>query len=132
MNSKKAIKQLKELEKIIKNEKMRLAAEWPKPWQVLISTILSAMTNDYVTIKVCEELFKKYPNPKSLSKARITSIEKIIRPINYHKTKAKNIKKTCEMITKTNNKIPKDINELMKYPGVGRKVANLYLAEAHK
>jgi endonuclease-3 len=97
MNSKKAVSQLKFLKKMIKNKTIRLAAEWPRKWQVLISTILSPQTRDEVTIPICENLFKKYPSIKALSRARVSSVE-----------------------------------ELLKLPGVGRKVANVYLAEANK
>jgi endonuclease-3 len=128
--SKRAVKQLKALEKEIKGYEMRLAAEWPKPWQVLISTIMSAMTRDEVTIEVCEVLFKKYPSMKKLGNAPLKSIEREIRPINYYKTKAKNVKATCKILA--GKKIPRTVEELIKLPGVGRKVANVYLAEAHK
>jgi len=130
MNSSLAIAQLKALEKRIKNNRLRLAAEWPRKWEVLIATILSAMTRDEVTIEICKKLFKEYPTPKRLGRAKLSSIEKIIRPINYHKTKAKHIKQTAGIISKSG--IPTKLNELLKLPGVGRKVGNVYLAEAHK
>lgn len=129
MNSKKAVKQLKAIQKLIRNNNLRLAAEWPKKWQVLIATILSAMTRDEKTIEICEILFKKYTTSVKLGNARVSSIEKIIRPINYHKTKARHIKKTCQMIGSKN--IPDNLEDLMKFPGVGRKVGNVYLAVAH-
>jgi len=125
----KAISQLKALGKLSPRE-MRLAAEWNEKWQVLISTILSAQTRDEKTIEISDILYKKYNSPEKLSKAPIEKIEKIIRPINYHKTKARHIKETCLMITK--NGIPETLEELLKFPGVGRKVGNVYLAEAHK
>ena len=130
MDSKKAVKQLKVLERMIKDKRMRLAAQWPEKWQILIATILSAMTKDEVTIEICEVLFKKYPSPAKLGRASIYSIEKIIRPVNYYKTKARHIKKTCQIIGE--GEIPDKLEDLIKYPGVGRKVGNVYLAEAHK
>ena len=129
MNNKLAIKQLKSIKKLIRGNDIRLAANWPKNWQILISTILSAQTRDETTIPVCETLFSKYPSIESLSLARIKSIEKIIRPVNYHKTKARRVSMTCKMLC--SEEIPKDIEGLLKFPGVGRKVANVYLAEAH-
>lgn len=124
-----AVKQLKALGKLAPKE-MRLAAEWSKDWQVLISTILSAQTKDETTIRICEVLFERYGSPEKLSNATINNIKEIIRPINYHKTKAKNIKATAKLISKQG--IPETVNELIKLPGVGRKTANVFLAEYHK
>jgi endonuclease III len=130
MNKKtpKAIRQLNQLKKITP-DKLRLAAEWKAKWKILISTILSAQTKDETTIKVSNILYKKYSTPEKLSQAPIKSIEAIIRPINYHKTKAKNIKQTSKIISKTT--IPKNVEELLELPGVGRKTANVYLVAAY-
>lgn len=129
-----AISQLHTLGKLSPRN-MRLAAEWPKhkPWQVLISTILSAQTKDETTIAISEILYKKYPSLNKLANAKLSSIEKIIRPVNYYKTKAKHLKKTAKIIEKDfKGKMPKSLEELLTLPGVGRKVGNVYLAEAHK
>jgi len=130
MDSKLAVKQLNALKKLIKGKELRLAAEWPKKWQILIATILSAVTRDEKTIEVCEILFKKYPTPKKLSDASIKDIKRVIRQINYHKTKARHIKETCMIISK--DKIPNTLEGLLELPGVGRKVGNVYLAVAHE
>jgi len=129
-----AISQLKALGKLAPKE-MRLAAEWPKhkSWQVLISTILSAQTRDETTIAISKILYKKYPTLLSLSKAKLSSIQKIIRPINYYKTKAKHVLSTSKILIKDfNGKVPNTLDELLTLPGVGRKVGNVYLAEALK
>lgn len=128
MNSKRAIKQLNAIEKI-EMKGPRLAAEgWNEKWEVLISTILSAQTRDEVTIAVSEGLFKKYNSAKELGVAPLKDIRNIIKPINFYRTKSKNIKETAQIISE--NGIPKDLNGLMELPGVGRKVGNVYLAEA--
>lgn len=131
MNSKIAIKQLKELKKLVSNnpDKPRLAAQgWKKDWQTLIAIILSAQTRDTKTIEVCEKLFKKYSTPKKLGEASQEDIKKEIHSINYHKTKAKHIKETAKILSKI--KIPERLEELIKLPGVGRKTANVFLVEA--
>lgn len=128
MKQKKAIEQLKKIEKYADME-LRLAAEWDEKWKVLISTILSAQTRDEKTIEVCEKLFKKYPSPEKLCGASLGSIKADIKQINYYKTKAKHIKETCNIISK--KEIPSDVDSLLELPGVGRKVANVYLAEAN-
>lgn len=131
MNSNKAIKQLKELKKLIliHSEKPRLAAEgWDKEWKTLIAIMLSAQTRDTKTIEVSNELFKKYSSAKKLGEANLKEIENKIRSINYYKTKAKHIKETAKILSKI--KMPETIEELIKLPGVGRKTANVFLVEA--
>src|SRR3989338_2616664 len=127
-----AIKQLKALGKLAPKE-MRLAAEWDKDWQVLISTILSAQTRDETTIAISKILYKKYPSLNKLANAPLSSIQKIIRPVNYYKTKSRHVLSTSKILIKDfNSKVPNTLDELLTLPGVGRKVGNVYLAEALK
>jgi len=125
----KEYKQLKELKKY--GQRHRLAAEkWDKPWKTLIATILSARTNDDVTIPVSIILFKKYPNLEKLSKAKNTQVKKIIKPVNFYITKSKRVVDCAKVIViEYKGKIPNTIDELIKLPGVGRKTANVYLSE---
>jgi len=127
MKKEKALKQLRALDKLAP-KKMRLAAEWRKPWQILISTILSSQTRDETTIDISNKLYKKYSIAKKLGDAPLSSIKSIIKPVNFYKTKAKNIKATAKIISKQG--IPTKIDDLLKLPGVGRKVGNVYLASA--
>lgn len=128
----KAARQLMRIKRLT-DEGMLLAADWKKQWQVLISTILSAQTRDEMTIKISHELYRKYPSIQKLAGARIGEIRRIIKPINYYKTKAKHIKETAKIITKKyNGKIPKTREELLELPGVGRKTANVFLAVQKK
>jgi len=131
MNSEIAIKQLKELKKLISKhpESPRLAAEgWKEEWQTLIAIMLSAQTRDTKTIEVSNKLFKKYKTLKKLGNANIKEIENEIKSINYYKTKARHIKETAKILSKI--KMPETIEELIKLPGVGRKTANVFLVEA--
>lgn len=129
MNRQRAIKQLKFLRKLISKQKLRLAAEWREKWKILISTILSSQTKDETTIKISNKLYRKYKSAKQLSEAPLNDIKKIIKLINFYKTKAKHIKQTSKIIS--GDGIPSTREELLKLPGVGRKVANVYLAVAH-
>ncbi len=130
MNKKIALKQLKILDKF--GKKMRLAAEsWNSPFQTLISIILSARTRDETTIKIAKELFKKYSSPEKLSKASLNEIQKIIRPVNFYKNKSKNIINCAKfLVEKYKSKVPKNFEKLISLPGVGRKTANVFLAES--
>lgn len=126
---KKILKQLKELEKL--SSSMRLAAEeWNEPWQTLIATILSARTRDEKTIPISNELFKKYPTARALAYANLRDIRKTIRPINFYKTKAKNIKNSAKILVEQySGKPPIDFDKLLELPGVGWKTSNVFLSE---
>jgi endonuclease III len=128
----KPLKQLKELEKLGKN--IRLAAEeWKEEWQILISTVMSARTRDEVTIPIASKLFSKFNTIEKLAKANLKEVEDIIRPINFYKTKAKHILNCAKiLVSEYKSTIPKDIEILIKLPGVGRKTANVFLSELGK
>ncbi len=124
-----AIKQLNKLASL--GNEMRLAAEeWKNNFQTLVSIIMSARTRDETTIKVAQKLFEKYPDAKSLSKANVSKIEKLIRPVNFYHNKSKNILNCAKVLVKDyNSKVPETIEELVKLPGVGRKTANVFITE---
>ncbi len=131
-----AIKQLKAINKLNSKREgvmeMRLAAQWPRKYEMLIATILSAQTRDEVTIEVCDVLFSKYPKIGDLAKADVEDVRKIIRKVNYSPTKAGRIVETAKMVVAEGGRIPETVEGLVKFPGIGRKVANVYLVEAHK
>ncbi len=129
MNHKTALNHLKILSE--RSKRMRLAAEsWKSNFHTLISTILSARTRDETTILVAGKLFREYPNPKKLATAKISDIEKIIRPVNFYKNKSRNIIACAKKIVfEFNEKIPSDFEKLISLPGVGRKTANVFLSE---
>lgn len=102
-------------------------------FQLLIKVILSAQCTDRMVNKIGKVLFDYYPDPKSLAAADIKEIEKLIKPLGFYRNKAKNIKKTSEMLLDNYNlRIPDKISELTKLPGIGRKTANVILANIHE
>jgi endonuclease III len=130
MDKKRALWQLKKIRELVKDrDDVRLAAEWEEDWKCLISTILSSQTKDETTIKISNILYKKYSTLKRLAGAELSAIKRIIKPVNFYKTKSKNIIETAKIIVhEWKGKIPQDREKLMELPGVGRKVANVYLA----
>jgi endonuclease-3 len=97
---------------------------------LIISVMLSAQCTDVKVNQVTLELFKKYPNASRLGSAKLADVESIIRPINYFKTKAKNIIATSEILSEQyQGKVPRTHEELTALPGVGRKTANVVLGE---
>ena len=101
------------------------------PFQLLIATMLSAQTTDRQVNKVTPGLFKKFPDARAMAAADISEIEDMIKTCGFYKTKAKNIKEACRIITaKHNGKVPDNLKELISLPGVGRKTANVVLSNA--
>jgi endonuclease III len=99
-------------------------------FQLLVGTILSPQTPDETTNKVTPEVFKKYPTVYDLVKANVQDLEKMIKNVNYNKTKAKHLVNMAKMlIEKFNGEVPKTLEELIELPGVGRKVGNVVLSE---
>ncbi len=129
MDSKKAIRQLNELRK--KGRELRLAADgWDEDWKTLISTIMSARTRDDVTIKVANVLYKRYKNVRELAHADLGEVKGIVKGVNFYKTKAKNVIGCAKALVKDyNGRVPHDFDKLIELPGVGRKTANVFLAE---
>lgn len=98
------------------------------PFQVLIATLLSARTQDATTLAASTRLFKVAPTPQAMVKLSVKQIEKLIRPVSFFYTKAKHVKATCELLLERfNGKVPDTMEELLLFPGVGRKTANLVL-----
>ncbi len=99
-------------------------------FQLLICVVLSAQCTDKKVNEVTPTLFAKFPGFAELSSAKLTAIEKIIRPINYYKTKAKNLKAMAtKIIEEFEGEIPKTHELITKLAGVGNKTANVVLGE---
>ena len=100
--------------------------------ELLIAIMLSAQTTDESVNKVTPELFKNYPTLNDYAKAKVTDLEKAIKSIGLYRNKAKNLQNMAIMvIEKFSGKIPDNQVDLESLPGVGRKTANVFLAEAH-
>ncbi len=101
------------------------------PYKTLVSTLMSARTNDDTTLAAAKRLFSKAPDVKSLSQLGELEIRNLIYPVGFYKTKTKHIKKLAEkVIADFNGEIPDTREELMGLSGVGRKTANLVLNRA--
>ncbi|MEO0143394.1 MAG: endonuclease III [candidate division WOR-3 bacterium] len=104
-----------------------------EPFKSLIMAVLSTQTKDSITSKVSKELFKIAPNFEKIIELNDEELEKILKPISFYKRKAKYIKEISKIILeKYNGKIPSEYEELIKLPGIGRKVANVFLSHVYK
>ena len=99
-------------------------------FRTLIGTILSARSRDEMTDVITEALFRRYPTARSLARADRRTVEKILQPIVFYRTKAAYVMETARMVVARDGVIPRTIEELMEFPGVGRKVANCVLVYA--
>lgn len=97
-----------------------------RPFATLISCVLSLRTKDAVTEQATRRLFDQASTPQSLLSLSQAEIEKLIYPVGFYRTKARNILQICQiLLEKYQGKVPRSLDELLALPGVGRKTANL-------
>jgi endonuclease-3 len=103
-----------------------MAETYESPFRVLISCILSLRTQDATTAKASHRLFAVADSPQAIVKISAQKIEKLIYPVGFYKTKARQIRQICQaIIDHYDGRVPDEIDELLKFNGVGRKTANL-------
>lgn len=101
------------------------------PFVVLVATLLSARTKDEVTIKAVRNLFRRVPDARGLAQMEPKEIADLIYPVGFYRTKARHLHSLARaLIDRFHGQVPNTLEELMSLPGVGRKTANLVLAEA--
>jgi endonuclease-3 len=103
------------------------------PFQVLISTLLSARTQDATTAAASARLFKVARTPRTMGALSVKQIERLIYPVSFYRHKARHVKATCRILAdRFGGRVPGTMEELLTLPGVGRKTANLVLILAFK
>jgi endonuclease III len=109
------------------------ASQEEDPFQILISTLLSARTQDATTLAASTRLFAKASTPAALARLRATQIEKLIYPVGFYRNKAVFVRDAARMIVeKFGGRVPSTLDDLITLPGVGRKTANLVMILAFK
>lgn len=95
-------------------------------WQLLIATMLSAQCTDARVNQVTKDLFVKYPTLEAFANCELKELERDIYSTGFYKNKAKNIKACArKLIEEYNGEVPRDIEDLIRLDGVGRKTANV-------
>ena len=118
------------LEKLFPNAKCEL--EYNDPFQFLVSVILSAQCTDKRVNMVTPKLFEKFPTVYDFASADIRDIENLIKSCGFYHNKAKNIKNaSIEIVNKYNGKVPTNIEDMMKLPGVGMKTAKVVCGDLY-
>lgn len=117
-----------EITKLYPNAKCEL--NYRKDYELLIAIILSAQTTDQSVNRVTETLFNKYNSVEEFANASLKDLQNDIRRIGLFRNKSKNLKAMAEIIVNKHNSIvPNTQDKLENLPGVGRKTANVFLAE---
>ncbi len=99
---------------------------YKNPYQLLVAVILSAQCTDKRVNMVTPALFKAFPVPEVMAAASSDEVFQYIKSISYPNNKAKHLVGMAKMLMDDfKGKIPSDVNELQKLPGVGRKTANV-------
>ena len=105
--------------------------DYKNAYQLLVATILSAQSTDAGVNRVTPALFKKYPEAKSLAKAKPAELEQQIHATGFFRQKAKSlIGMATALVAEHGGQVPASIDALIELPGVGRKTANVVLGHA--
>jgi len=101
------------------------------PFQLICATVLSAQCTDARVNKVTPELFRNYPDARSMSKAPLAKLEKLVQSTGFYKNKALSLSHLSKAIMeKHGGNVPGTMEELIGLRGVGRKTANVVLGNA--
>jgi len=107
------------------------ALDYEDPWQLLVSTVLSAQTTDENVNKVAPVLFERWPTPHDLAAADPEAVEQAVYSTGYFRQKTKAIiALSADLAERYDDFVPDDLDELVTLHGVGRKTASVVLAEA--
>jgi endonuclease-3 len=102
------------------------------PWRLLVMGRLSAQCTDARVNIVCRELFRKFPTPEAMALGELSEIEEIVKPCGLYRMKASSIKEASAMLVNEHGGVlPADMDALLRFPGVGRKIANLLLGDVY-
>ena len=101
------------------------------PWELLVATILSAQCTDVRVNMVTPELFKRFPTPAAMAKAKIPELEELIRTTGFFHNKAKSIQGAAKKSRRFGGKVPETLAELITVPGAARKTANVVLGVSY-
>jgi endonuclease-3 len=119
---------IKRLEKVFPD---KLELNFSTPFELVVAVVLSAQERDAKINEITKELFKKFNTPQQFANASLEEIEKEISSVSFYKNKAKYIKEISQiLVEKYGGEVPKSIEELEKFPGIGRKSANMILYNA--
>jgi endonuclease-3 len=110
---------------------MGTALDYDDPWQLLVSTVLSAQTTDENVNRVTPVLFARWPSAADLAAADPEEVEQVVYSTGYYRQKTKSIQAlSADLVHRFDGEVPDDLDALVGLHGVGRKTASVVLAEA--
>ena len=113
-------------------KEMHTFLKFSSPWQLLVATILAAQAQDAQVNKATRKLFERYPDVDGYVSLRPSQLYRYVGSIGLYRTKSKNIIGAAKEIRDNfGSKVPRSMEELVTLPGVGRKTANIVLANAY-
>ena len=126
-------KRLQQVLKILKKlyPEVFCALHYKNPYELAVSTILSAQCTDERVNLTTPALFRRYPTADKLARAKIADVEKLVYSTGFYKNKARNLIKLGKvLVAQHGGTIPNNLTALEKLPGIGRKTANVVLGNA--
>ena len=109
------------------------ALQYKKDYELMIAVRLSAQCTDERVNKITPALFARFPTLDAFADADIAEVETYVRSCGFYKHKARDIVLACQMLRERyDRKVPDQMDDLLKLPGVGRKTANLLLGDIYK
>jgi endonuclease-3 len=109
----------------------KLALDYTNPLELLVSLILAAQARDDLVNQITPVLFAKYRTAKDYAAAPREELWEHVRRINFSGVKSRRIKDCCaDLVRKFNGEVPRNLEDLLTLPGVGRKTANIVLGNA--
>ncbi len=107
------------------------ALDYRSPWELLVSTIISAQTTDENVNSVTPVLFERWSSPAALAGARAEDVEQVVFSTGFYRQKTKSIiTMSADLMDRFGGVVPDDLDDLVTLRGVGRKTASVVLAEA--
>ena len=105
---------------------------YPKPYELLFAVRLAAQCTDERVNKVTPALFARYPTLEALAEADVSEVETYIHSTGFFRAKARDIVAASQMmLSEFGGKVPDNMDDLLRLPGVGRKTANLILGDVY-
>ena len=121
------------LKELYPNAECALTWGGEDPWRLLVMGRLSAHCTDARVNLTCRELFRVYPNAEAMASAELSELEELVRPCGLYRRKALDLKLSSErLISVYGGALPRTMDELLTFPGVGRKIANLLLGDVYR
>ncbi|OAI46247.1 endonuclease III [Planctomycetaceae bacterium SCGC AG-212-F19] len=110
----------------------RVELDFATPLQLLVASILAARCRDTVVNQVTPALFARFPDARAFATAKLTDIENLVLKIPACRIKARAIQECCKIIVERfGGEVPRNIDDLVTLPRVGRKTANMVITQAY-